>query len=91
MSDTTVSVDTITRVSGIAGQYAYRVQVTYRYSDGSSETSVATFTSSAYGMPVVLTSAAWPRGLHVYHWQQYGMRLDRAWIRRFYGVETLSQ
>jgi hypothetical protein len=83
MTDPTVSIDSIARQSGIAGQYAYRVQVTYHHSDGSSESSVATFVSSDYRAPVVLLCG----GVQTFVedcWR-YGSKLDAQWIRAFYG------
>jgi hypothetical protein len=92
--DTTpwVTLDTITRDDGVAGQYAYTVELTYWHGgdteaerDRNADPTTTVFVSSVYHAPVVM--------IHnnvqsfVCDWKQYGEVLDENWIRRFYGLE----
>ena len=75
----------IVRHAGIAGQYALSVLVTYPGESGT----VITFTSSAYGGPIVMQ---WPgfRGLFVSEdvLDRIGRTLSPEWVRAFYAPRT---
>lgn len=79
------SIDRINKRTGVAGQYAYDVSVTYWHHDAPAETSRVTFVSSAHGAPVVMVLEDGTQTV-VDDWRRYGDRLTPAWVRRFYGV-----
>ena len=70
----------IVRHSGVAGQLAYSVAVTY---SGEGAT-VVTFTSSTYGGPVVMVTPGTPRGVFVTDAGRFG-EFGPSWVRRFFG------
>lgn len=75
----------IVRHSGIAGQLAYSVSVSY---PGETGATVVTFTGSTFGQPgpVVMLTDAFPRGIIVSDSGQYGATLSPEWVRRFFGA-----
>jgi hypothetical protein len=76
----------IVRHSGIAGQYALSVLVTYPGELGT----VVTFTGSTYGGPIVMQWPGFPRGIFVADevMDRCGRKLSPEWVRRFYGTDT---
>lgn len=85
---TTISGHIVRRRQGIAGQYAIDAVIDYTHDNGETESHAVTFVSSFYRAPVVLVSGKWE--LRVVDWQQYGEKLDNAWIARFYGGEYVT-
>lgn len=84
------TIDKIARRNSIAGQYALDVTVTYdwEWPGAAPETQTVTFIGSWSGAPVVML---WhDEQILVTHWQQFGDRLDDAWVRRFYGLEVAA-
>jgi mannosyltransferase OCH1-like enzyme len=80
----TTTVDKITRVTGIAGQFAYTARVTHTGDDWT-DTGETTFVGSEYGNPgsvVAITGG----GLQffVQDPSQYGPKLNPEWIRNYF-------
>jgi hypothetical protein len=79
----TPTIDTIERITGIAGNYAYRVRVTYRDNAGNAiSTHRIIFTGSLYGAPVVMITEH--GHTFVTDWKRHGDKLNPEWIRRFF-------
>ena len=78
---------------GVAGTYAYNVDLTYRFAERSEKPVEqklrVKFMSSIYGAPVVLVLPGGQQ-VHVTEWRRFGDVLDRGWIRRFYSREDAS-
>ena len=72
----------IVRHSGVAGQLAYSVAVTYP----GEPARVVTFTGSVYGAPgpVVMITPANPRGMFVSSPERFGATFGPAWVRSFF-------
>lgn len=77
------TIDTIERITGIAGNYAYRVHVTYRDEAGNVDsTHNVMFTGSIPGAPVVMITEHGQT--FVTDWKRNGETLNPEWIRRFF-------
>lgn len=79
------------RRNGVAGQYSYSLTVTYHMPDFHAGRTVddvthVAFVGSEHGAPVVMVTDSGAQ-TPVDNWRQYGPKLNRAWIRSFYGVE----
>lgn len=72
----------ITRHAGIAGQFSYRVPVTYP----GEPTQTVEFVGSVYDGPVVMVTPTWPGGVDVTDPSRFG-DFSPAWVRRFFGWE----
>jgi hypothetical protein len=91
-----VTIDRITRHTGIAGQYSLEVAVTYWHGgdtvaerNRNADPTITTFTGSVYGAPVVMTTFNGEQ-CFVSDWRQYGPRLDNDWVWNFYGIGGLA-
>jgi hypothetical protein len=73
----------IVRHSGIAGQLAYSVAVSY----AGEPSTVVTFTSSVYGGPVVMITPGNTRGVFVSEPNRFGA-FGPEWVRRFFGGQS---
>jgi hypothetical protein len=81
----TTAVDKITRINGIAGQFAYAATVTHT-GDGWTDTGVTTFVGSIYGTPgpvVAITGGGMQ--FFVSDPSEYGDTLNPEWVRRYFG------
>jgi hypothetical protein len=78
--DITPELGTITRTNGIAGQYSYRVPVTYP-GEG---TSVVEFVGNEHGGPIVMISSGGAQTF-VSEPERFG-EFSPEWVRRFFGA-----
>ncbi|MBM4574926.1 hypothetical protein GS896_25505 [Rhodococcus hoagii] len=81
MSDTTPELGAITRTSGVAGQFSYRVPVTYP-GEG---TRTVEFVGSEYGGPITMISNG--NQTFVSEPERFG-EFSPTWVRRFFGAEN---
>jgi hypothetical protein len=70
------------RINGVAGEFAFRVTVSYPGEDDR----IVTFQSSDYGPPIVMTTPAQPRGIFISRGvlDRIGSKLTPEWIRAFF-------
>lgn len=83
----TVTVDNMSRVDGIAGNYAYGCRVTYRHpadtADARASEHWVSFSGSSFGAPVVMVTEHGQT--FVTDWRRFGDELTADWVRRFFG------
>ena len=77
---------TITRHSGVAGQYSYRVGVYYPEDEG--QATNVEFVGSVYGAPIVMVTRMGMTEVQrfVDDAGRFGPRLDPDWVRKFFGL-----
>jgi hypothetical protein len=70
------------RINGVAGEFAYRVTVSYPGEDDA----VLTFQSSEYGPPIVMVTPGIPGGVFISQrvLDRIGSKLTPEWIRAFF-------
>jgi hypothetical protein len=81
----TITILSMTRQNGIAGQFAITATVRYSFPDAPDQTTVTTFVGSAYGgTPVMVLSNGSQH--HVTDAGRFGefSTEPREWVRRFY-------
>jgi hypothetical protein len=76
----TPTLGTITRVPGIAGQYGYRVAVTYP----GEPVETVTFVGSTYGGPIVMETAMGQTFVSSAVLDRIGRKLTPEWVRAFF-------
>lgn len=74
-----MTIHSIRRTNGIAGQFAITAEVSYPGEDKRA----VTFTGSTYGGPVVMVTPAMPRGMFVSDPSRFG-EFGTEWARRFF-------
>jgi hypothetical protein len=85
-TSTKPTIDDIRRVTGIAGQFSYKVYLTYPYE----EKTTIRFYASAYGMPGPIFMSIDGRqhfdGVRVNEPERFGTELSAEWVRNFFSV-----
>lgn len=76
----TPELGTITRINAVAGQYKYRVPVTYP----GEATSVVEFVGNEYGGPIVVISSSGAQTF-VSEPERFG-EFSPEWVRRYFGA-----
>lgn len=79
-----VTIDSMTRTKGIAGQFAIDVAVTYP----NEHVMHVRFVGSIYGGPIVMVTEREPRGEFVAYPSRFGNVLNDDWVRAFFDQST---